>query len=134
MAVKLGEMLLKSNLISQEQLEKALIQQQSNGEKLGYNLIKLGFVKEEDITSMLSQQYGVPAINLAKFEIDPSIIKLIPQETSRKYQIIPISRQGATLTTTESALFEWCEVAGTAEFKEISRLVRETLPAEADGA
>ncbi|MFC2174115.1 type IV-A pilus assembly ATPase PilB, partial [Acidobacteriota bacterium] len=66
--------------------------------KLGYNLIKLGFVKEEDITSMLSQQYGVPAINLNKFEIDASIIKLIPQETSRKYQIIPISRQGATLT------------------------------------
>lgn len=98
MAVKLGDMLLKANLISQEQLDKALAAQQSNGEKLGFNLIKLGFVKEDDITSMLSQQYGVPAINLTKFEIDSAIIKLIPMDVARKYQIIPISRQGATLT------------------------------------
>ena len=98
MALKLGDMLLRSGVITQDQLNKALEQQQKNGEKLGYNLIKMGFVKEETITQMLSQQYGVPAINLGKFEVDAGIVKLIPQDVSRKYQVVPISRSGATLT------------------------------------
>src|SRR5206468_9453167 len=66
--------------------------------KLGYNLVKLGFVKDEELTGLLSKQYGVPSINLAQFEIDPAIVKLIPAETAQKYQIIPLSRAGATLT------------------------------------
>ncbi len=60
--------------------------------------MKLGFVKDEDITALLSKQYGVPSINLTQFEIDPGVIKLIPGETCHKYQIIPLSRSGATLT------------------------------------
>ena len=62
------------------------------------NLVKLGFVKDEEITALLSKQYGVPSINLTQFEIDASVIKLIPAETVQKYQIIPLSRAGATLT------------------------------------
>ena len=62
------------------------------------NLVKLGFVKDEEITALLSKQYGVPSINLTQFEIDPGIIKLIPSETAHKYQIVPLSRAGATLT------------------------------------
>ena len=58
----------------------------------------LGFVKDEELTALLSKQYGVPSINLAQFEIDPAVIKLIPAETAQKYQIIPLSRAGATLT------------------------------------
>ena len=95
MAIKLGEMLLKANLVSPEQLEEALEKQKSNGEKLGFNLIKMGFVREEDLTAILSQQYGVPAINLEKFEIDPNIVKLIPQDVARKYEIMPVNRSGA---------------------------------------
>src|SRR5205085_6125047 len=98
MAVRIGELLLKEKLITPEQLQQALTQQKSNGGKLGYNLVKMGFVKDEQITALLSKQYGVPAINLASFKIDLTIIKLVPTETARKYQIIPLSRSGSSLT------------------------------------
>src|SRR5436190_8290854 len=98
MAVRIGELLLKEKLITPEQLQQALTQQKSNGGKLGYNLVKMGFVKDEQITALLSKQYGVPAINLAQFKIDLTIVKLVPTETARKYQIIPLSRSGSTLT------------------------------------
>jgi type IV pilus assembly protein PilB len=98
MAVRIGELLLKEKLITAEQLQQALTQQKANGGKLGHNLIKMGFVKEEQVTALLSKQYGVPAINLAQFKIDPTIVKLIPAETARKYQIIPLSRSGSSLT------------------------------------
>ena len=81
-----------------QQLQEALQYQKQHGGKLGYNLVKLGFVKDEEITPLLSRQYGVPSINLARFEIDPSVIKLVPAETAQKYQIIPLSRAGANLT------------------------------------
>src|SRR4051812_24136686 len=98
MAVRIGELLLKEKLITPDQLQQALNQQKSNGGKLGYNLVKMGFVKDEQITALLSKQYGVPAINLASFKIDLTIIKLVPTDTARKYQIIPLSRSGSTLT------------------------------------
>src|SRR6266481_4163574 len=98
MAVRIGELLLKEKRITPEQLQEALNYQRQNGGKLGYNLVKLGYVKDEEITALLSKQYGVPSINLAQFEIDPAVIKLIPAETAQKYQIIPLSRAGATLT------------------------------------
>jgi len=98
MAVKLGEMLMKAGMISQEQLEEALESQRKNGEKLGFNLVRLGYVKEDDITSLLSEQYGVPSINLRHFEIDETVINLIPSEVAQKYLVLPVNRTGATLT------------------------------------
>ncbi len=98
MPIKLGELLVKENLISPQQLQEALTYQKQHGGKLGYNLVKLGFVKDEEIAGLLSRQYGVPAINLARFEIDPTVIKLVPAETAQKYQILPLSRAGANLT------------------------------------
>jgi type IV pilus assembly protein PilB len=98
MAVRIGELLLKEKLITPEQLSQALAQQKANGGKLGYNLVKMGFVKDDQITTLLSKQYGVPSINLAQFKIDPTIVKLVPTDTARKYQIIPLSRAGSTLT------------------------------------
>ena len=98
MPVRIGELLLKEKRISPAQLQEALTYQKTSGGKLGYNLVKLGFVKDEEITALLSKQYGVPSINLAQFEIDPAIVKLIPAETAQKYQIVPLSRAGATLT------------------------------------
>ena len=82
MPIKLGELLVKENLITPQQLQEALQYQKQHGGKLGYNLVKLGFVKDEEITQLLSRQYGVPSINLARFEIDPSVIKLVPAETA----------------------------------------------------
>src|SRR5512144_238972 len=98
MPVRIGDLLLKEKRITPAQLQEALSYQKTNGGKLGYNLVKLGFVKDEEITSLLSKQYGVPSINLAQFEIDPGVIKLIPADTAQKYQIVPLSRAGATLT------------------------------------
>jgi type IV pilus assembly protein PilB len=98
MAVRIGELLLKEKRITPEQLQEALTYQKANGGKLGYNLVKLGYVKDEEITALLSKQYGVPSINLTQFEIDPAVIKLVPAETVQKYQIVPLSRSGATLT------------------------------------
>ena len=78
--------------------EEALEHQKSNGGKLGYNLVKLGFVKDEEIASLLSRQYGVPSINLSQFQIDAAVIKLVPAATVQKYEVVPVSRVGATLT------------------------------------
>ena len=98
MAVRVGELLLKEKRITPEQLQQALAGQKANGGKLGYNLVKMGFVKDEEITALLSKQYGIPSINLAQFQIDPAVVKLVPAETAQKYQIIPLSRSGASLT------------------------------------
>jgi type IV pilus assembly protein PilB len=98
MPVKLGELLLKENMVNPQQLQEALSHQKMNGGKLGKAFVSLGYVKDEEITSLLSRQYGVPSINLDHFEVDPAIIKIIPAETARKYQILPLSRSGATLT------------------------------------
>src|SRR5438552_804166 len=98
MAVRIGELLLKEKKITPEQLQQALAAQKSNGGKLGYKRVKMGFVKDEEITALLSKQYGVPSINLPHFGLGPAVIKLIPSDTAQKYQIVPLSRSGATLT------------------------------------
>ena len=98
MAVRIGEVLLKEKRITPEQLQEALNYQRQNGGKLGFNLIKLGYVKDDEITALLSKQYGVPSIALGQFDVDATVVKLVPAETAQKYQIIPLSRSGATLT------------------------------------
>src|SRR5688500_5156726 len=98
MAVRIGELLLKEKRITPEQLQEALNYQRQNGGKLGFNLIKLGYVKDDEITGLLSKQYGVPSIALGQFDVDTTVVKLVPAETAQKYQIIPLSRSGATLT------------------------------------
>ncbi len=98
MAVKLGDLLLKQKLITQEQLETALKLQREEGGKIGEALVRVGAVSESDITETLSQQFGVPSIDLAHFEIDPAIIKVVPGEVARKYGVLPVNKTGATLT------------------------------------
>src|SRR3984893_12330325 len=98
MPVRIGELLVKEKRITPDQLQQALNHQKTAGGKLGFNLVKLGFVKDDEIVALLSKQYGVPSINLALFEIDSGVIKLIPADTANKYQIVPLSRAGATLT------------------------------------
>src|SRR5712664_3369063 len=98
MSVRLGEILVKESLITQDQLQKALEFQRANGGKLGSCLTKMGFITDDDITGVLSRQYGVPSINLKYYEIDPNVIKLIPQDTASRYQVIPLSRVGSVLT------------------------------------
>jgi type IV pilus assembly protein PilB len=94
---RLGELLVRNKLINEGQLTKALEEQRVQGGRLGACLIKLGFLKEEELAAFLSRQYGVPSINLSEFEIDPAVIKLVPSEVAQKYQVIPINRAGSTL-------------------------------------
>ena len=98
MAVRLGELLVREKRITPGQLQEALNHQRTNGGRLGSNLVKLGFVRDEEITSLLSRQYGVPAINLSQFDLDPAVVRLIPGETAAKYQVIPVGRSGTALT------------------------------------
>ena len=98
MSAKLGETLLREQLINPQQLKEALDYQRTNGGRLGSTLVKLGFLSDEEITAVLSRQYGVPSVNLSLFEIDDSAVKLIPQEVAQKYMVLPLSRVGATLT------------------------------------
>ena len=98
MSARLGEILVKEKLLNQEQLTQALEHQKKNGGRLGAALVKLGMISDEEITGVLSRQYGVPAINLSYYEVDPGVIKLVPQETAVRYQVVPLSRVGSTLT------------------------------------
>ena len=98
MSARLGEILIKENLITADQLKQAIEYQKKNSGRLGTCLMKLGFVRDDEITQVLSRQYGVPSINLKYYEVEPAVIKLIPQETAVRYQVVPLSRVGATLT------------------------------------
>lgn len=98
MAVKLGDLLVKAKLVTPEQVDAALVSQRTEGGKFGEALIRIGAASEQDITETLSQQFGVPSIDLAHFDIDPSIIKVVPGEVARKYGVLPVNKTGATLT------------------------------------
>jgi len=98
MSGKLGELLIRENLITQDHLKQALQHQQSHGGRLGSSLVKLGFLTSDQITTVLSRQYGIPSINLHYFEAEPSVTRLVPMETALKYQVVPISRVGSSLT------------------------------------
>ena len=98
MSAKLGEILVRENLITSQQLRETLEYQREHGGRLGSNLVKLGFVSDDVVTAVLSRQYGVPSINLDLFQIEKDVIKLISEEVAQKYSVLPISKVGATLT------------------------------------
>ncbi len=98
MAAKLGQILIASNIISEDQLKEALNLQRREGGRLGTNLVKLGYITEEKLVIFLSGQYGVPAVNLSDYKIDPSVLKLVPVDIAKKYLLMPVARVGATLT------------------------------------
>ena len=100
MSQRLGDLLVREKVITPEQLDRALkAQRESGGQtRLGSMLVRLGYISDEEVTNFLSRQYGLPAINLQYFEIDPTVIKLVPEETAKRYQILPLSRVGAALT------------------------------------
>src|SRR3954453_23978629 len=98
MSQRLGDLLVRERIITSEQLEIALKSQKEQGGRLGSILVKLNYLSDEDVTNFLSRQYGVPAINLNYFEIDPAVVKLVPYDTAKRYQVLPLSRVGASLT------------------------------------
>jgi len=98
LAERLGELLIKRNYITSDQLKKALDEQKLKGGRLESNLVRLGYIKEDELLSFLSAQYRVPSVKISKMDINPGVIKLIPPSLSKKYFIIPINRMGPKLT------------------------------------
>ncbi len=94
---RLGELLVREQLISPEQLMRAQEESKKTGDRVGTSLVKIGAVQEEDLTQFLSKQYGVPAINLAEFDIDPEVIALVPRDVANKHRVIPVNRAGSSL-------------------------------------
>src|SRR5882762_4600647 len=130
MSVRLGEILLKESLITQEQLQKALDFQRANGGKLGSCLTKMGFITDDDITGVLSRQYGVPSINLKFYEIDPNVIKLIPQDTALRYQVIPLSRVGSVLTIAIGEAITRFYGGSDGDSEELSKMMKDLVEDE----
>src|ERR1039458_6086226 len=95
---RIGDLLVREGLITKDQLEKALQEQRQSGTRVGYNLVKLGFIQEIELTKHLARQYKMPAVDLSKFEVDPKIVKLIPADLSIKNLVLPLKRDGRTLT------------------------------------
>ena len=96
--VRLGDLLVREGLITRDQLDQALVEQKNTGMRLGYCLVKLGFVQELEITKALARQYKMPAVDLSRFEVDPKIIKLVPADVAVKHMVLPLKREGRTLT------------------------------------
>ncbi|VAW35060.1 Type IV fimbrial assembly, ATPase PilB [hydrothermal vent metagenome] len=97
MAERIGELLLREKLINHEQLQQAIDEQKKGGGRLGFNLTKLGYISEKDLTVFLSKQYGISTVDIVEKELDSEVVSLIPEDVARKYQVLPISRSGATL-------------------------------------
>jgi type IV pilus assembly protein PilB len=97
-SIRIGDLLIQEGLITKEQLDMALKEQKQSGTRVGYNLVKLGFVPETELTKMLARQYKMPAVDLSKFQVDPKIAKLIPGEMALKNLVLPLKRDGRTLT------------------------------------
>ena len=97
-ATRIGDLLIAEGLIAREQLDQALTEQRSSGMRLGYLLVKMGFIQELEITKMLARQYRVPAVDLSKFQVDEQIVKLVPSDVALKHSVLPLKREGRTLT------------------------------------
>ena len=94
---RIGELLVRENLLTSEQLRKARDEARTKGGRLGAQITKLGFLQESELRDFVAKQYGVPAVNLEEFEIDPAVIKLIPEDVATKHTVVPVSRSGSTL-------------------------------------
>ena len=94
---RLGELLLRDQIISPEQLQRAQEESKKSGERLGNTLVKVGAIQEDDLTQFLSKQYGVPAINLAEFDIDNEVVALVPKEVAQRHRVVPVNRAGSSL-------------------------------------
>ena len=94
---RLGELLVRENLISLVELRKAQELQKTSGDNLGKSLAKLGYVSDNDVAEFIATQYNVTSIDLDKYEIESSIIEFIPKEVAERHKIIPVSRAGTSL-------------------------------------
>jgi len=97
MSLRLGQLLLKAEIITEEQLKQAQGEQKLKGTNLSSVLIDMGFLSEDDLLDFLHKRYGFPSINLAEMELDPKLVGLIGEEFMQKNQVVPVRRSGSTL-------------------------------------
>jgi type IV pilus assembly protein PilB len=97
-ADRIGEQLIHEGLVTREQLSKALDDARSNGTRVGFSLVKLGFMGEQDLVRALARQHRIPAVDLERVKLDPKILRLLPNEIAIKHQVLPLRRVGRTLT------------------------------------
>ncbi|HEX8431919.1 MAG TPA: hypothetical protein VF625_11545, partial [Longimicrobium sp.] len=101
-ADRIGEQLVRENLISRDQLTRALEDARANNSRVGFSLVKLGFLNEQDLVRALARQHRVPAVDLERVKLDPKILRLIPTEIALKHLVLPLRRVGRTLTVAMS--------------------------------
>lgn len=97
-ADRIGEMLVQDGLATREQLERALEDARLSGHRVGFSLVKLGFVAEQDLALALARQHQIPAVDLERVRLDPKLLKLIPADVALRHQVIPVRRVGGRLT------------------------------------
>ncbi len=117
-AARLGDLLVREGLITKKQLDEALTEQRTSGARLGYCLVKMGLIQEIEITKMLAKQYRMPAVDLTRFEVDPAVVKLVPADVAIKNMVLPLKREGRTLTI---AMADPSDVATLDDLKFITR-------------
>lgn len=98
MPSRIGDLLVRSGLITDEQLEKGSETQKANGGFLGTHLVSLGYLSEEDLTGAISNQYGVPVVELADYSIEDEAVQLVPHELALKHCLVPLVQREQTLT------------------------------------
>src|SRR6266481_1617645 len=98
---RLGDLLVAEGLVKQEELQRALAEQKGTTEKLGSVLVRLKLVNEEQLTGFLSRQYGIPSITLSQLDIDPGLLRLVPPQIAKKYEVLPVKRAANTDVLTE---------------------------------
>jgi type IV pilus assembly protein PilB len=94
---RLGELLVRHKILTQEQVNKAIAEHKAHRERLVTTLSRLKLISEEDLATFLARQYSAPSINLEEFEVDTEVTKLLSAEVVQKYHLMPISRTGSTL-------------------------------------
>ena len=97
MSLRLGQLLLKAEIITDEQLKQAQGEQKLKGATLSSVLIEMGFLAEDDLLDFLHKRYGLPSINLSDIELESKLVGLVGEEFMQKHQVIPVRRSGSTL-------------------------------------
>jgi len=106
--LKLGEALLQEKLITREQLEEALSNQHKDRKlALGEILVKMSVIDQETLKWILVKKLGIPFVNLQKFQVDPNVLKLIPESIARKSLVMPLCRTESTLIVAMENPINW---------------------------
>jgi type IV pilus assembly protein PilB len=95
---RLGDLFVREGLITEEQLQQALEEAKNTKTRIGYALVKLELVKEDELTRALAKQFRVPAVDLDKVKVEEKILKLVPEDVAMKHRVLPLRKVGRTLT------------------------------------